>query len=274
MAVSGTQLYNKRQQKINPISDGEVIVSTALGRTSTVHQDLADLFNQISKLSGDQEAVNNIEVQVKYAKANTKEKTDILEFPEDKWSNDFSLPSMKYPYIWKRTVFGYKKTTYTFYEICAVDVSEKHQTIYIARTTGQAPTIYYPEVDGKKELDYYDDKLPTDWTEVPQSIRPEAPYVFMSTRKTVEGKWTEFTVPAQYGRWAFDSVLELRYRITQGDVPAVDATEDNPGSEWSVEPPTEFTGHLWMITATSVNKVYNKDDVGVVWHGPNLMAIV
>jgi hypothetical protein len=69
-------------------------------------------------------------------------------------------------------------------------------------------------------------------------------------------------------------VLELRYRVTQGDVPAVDATEDNPGSEWSVEPPTEFTGHLWMITATSVNKVYNRDDVGVVWHGPNLMAII
>jgi hypothetical protein len=45
-------------------------------------------------------------------------------------------------------------------------------------------------------LTYYDDKIPTDWTEVPQSIRPEAPYVFMSTRKTVEGKWTEFTVPA------------------------------------------------------------------------------
>jgi hypothetical protein len=69
-------------------------------------------------------------------------------------------------------------------------------------------------------------------------------------------------------------VLELRYRVTQGDVPAVDATEDNPGSEWSVEPPTEFTGYLWMITATSVNKVYNRDDVGVVWHGPNLMAII
>ncbi len=278
MAVTGTQLYNKKQSKIYPISDGEVIISTASGKTSTVHKDLVELFNQIAKLSGDQDAVNNLTISVKYAKTNTKEKAEVMDYEETKWSNDFSIPSMKYPYIWKRTTFGYKGNddAFVFYEICAVDVTEKTQTIYIAKTTGAAPVIEYPlNADGSKKLDYYDNFLPTDWTETPQSITPATPYVFMATRKTKEGKWLEFSNPAQLGRWAFDSMLELRYCVTAiGETPDVDYTEENPGEQWKTKAPTTFTGQLWMITATSVNSVFNVDGDKNIWKGPNLMGIV
>lgn len=276
MAVTGTQLYNKKHVTINPISDGEVIVSTALGSRSTVHKDLAMLYDQINKLSGDQETVNNITVDVKYAKSKSKEKADILNYDEGRWQEDFSIPNITFPYTWKRTIFGYKKTNYTFYEICAVDVAERTQTIYVAKSTGAAPTIEYKKNgDGSEDLTCFDTTLPEGgWTEAPQSITPATPYVFISTRKMKEGKWQRFTEPAQYGRWAFDSMLELRYQVTQGNIPEIDATEENPGDEWKTESPTEFTGSLWMITATSVNGVYNKDDVGVIWKGPNLLGIV
>jgi hypothetical protein len=40
------------------------------------------------------------------------------------------------------------------------------------------------------------------------------------------------------------------------------------------EAPEEFTGKLWMITATSVNGIINVGDDGIKWRGPTLMAVV
>jgi hypothetical protein len=96
----------------------------------------------------------------------------------------------------------------------------------------------------------------------------------MSTRKRVEGKWTKFSDPAQFGRWAFDSKLEMRYQVTDSDVPNVDNKSDNPGDGWTTESITDFTGKLWMITATSVNGVINSDDDQTRWQGPYLIGYV
>lgn len=288
MATAGTIVYNKDQQQIYPISHAEVVISNASGSKSDVEDNLIKLWKKVSELSGDQEAASNIMVVVTYCKTNTRDESEVRKLSS--WSDIFELPDSERPYVWKKTLYTYKGDTAKLneiYEIVATDIAEKIQNIYIARSTGVAPVITYPiltdgygdpildsEGNTQEDLTAFDKKLPEGWSETPASIGPATPYVFISTRKRVEGLWKRYSEPAQYGRWAFDSQLELRYTITSGDKPAVNTTSDDPGSQWSSDTPDSFTGKMWMITATSVNGVLNSDENNVRWHGPHLMSII
>lgn len=288
MATAGTIVYNKDYQQIYPISHAEVVISNASGSKSDVEDNLVKLWKKVSDLSGDSEAASNIMVVVTYCKTNTKDESEVRKLST--WSDVFELPDSERPYVWKKTLYTYKGDTAKLneiYEIVATDIAEKIQNIYIARSTGVAPVITYPILkDGygdpildsggntQEDLTAFDNKLPEGWSETPVSIGPATPYVFISTRKRVEGLWKRYSEPAQYGRWAFDSQLELRYAITSGDKPAVNATSDDPGSQWSSDTPDSFTGKMWMITATSVNGVLNSDENNIRWHGPHLMSII
>lgn len=288
MATAGTIVYNKDQKQIYPISHAEVVISNASGSKSDVEDNLVKLWKKVSDLSGDSEAASNIMVVVTYCKTNTKDESEVKKLST--WSDVFELPDSERPYVWKKTLYTYKGDTAKLneiYEIVATDIAEKIQNIYIARSTGVAPVITYPilkdgygdpildsEGNTQEDLTAFDNKLPEGWSETPVSIGPATPYVFISTRKRVEGLWKRYSEPAQYGRWAFDSQLELRYTITSGDKPAVNATSDDPGSQWSNDTPDSFTGKMWMITATSVNGVLNSDENNVRWHGPHLMSII
>lgn len=288
MATAGTIVYNKDQQQIYPISHAEVVISNASGSKSDVEDNLIKLWKKVSELSGDQEAASNIMVVVTYCKTNTRDESEVRKLSS--WSDIFELPDSERPYVWKKTLYTYKGDTAKLneiYEIVATDIAEKIQNIYIARSTGVAPVITYPiltdgygdpildsEGNTQEDLTAFDKKLPEGWSETPVSIGPATPYVFISTRKRVEGLWKRYSEPAQYGRWAFDSQLELRYTITSGDKPAVNTTSDDPGSQWSSDTPDSFTGKMWMITATSVNGILNSDENNVRWHGPHLMSII
>lgn len=289
MAVTGTQLYNKDKQKIYPFSYATIINSEASGTLETVETNLKNLWKAISELTGDAEASENIIVKVNYAFSNSSNVNEIANSAS--WSDTFELPTNGEIYIWKKTEFSYKGNTddaNTIYEIVYADLAERTQTIYKATSTGVAPKIEYPVLtdgygepilddDGNEQEDLtaFDDKLPDGWLETPVSITPATPYVFMAVRKRIEGVWERYSEPAQFGRWAFDSQLELRYTYTEdGSVPEFTADADNPGDIWSVTAPTDFTGKLWMITATSVNGVINADSEGIRWRGPNLMSII
>lgn len=288
MATAGTIVYNKDQQQIYPISHAEVVISNASGSKSDVEDNLVKLWKRVSELGGDSGAASNIMVVVTYCKTNTKDESEVKKLST--WSDIFELPDSERPYVWKKTLYTYKGDTAKLneiYEIVATDIAEKIQNIYIARSTGVAPVITYPilkdgygdpildsEGNTQEDLTAFDNKLPEGWLETPVSIGPATPYVFISTRKRVEGLWERYSEPAQYGRWAFDSQLELRYTITSGDKPAVNTTSDDPGSQWSSDTPDNFTGKMWMITATSVNGVLNSDESNVRWHGPHLMSII
>lgn len=288
MATAGTIVYNKDQQQIYPVSHAEVVISNASGSKSDVEDNLIKLWKKVSELSGDQEAASNIMVVVTYCKTNTRDESEVRKLSS--WSDIFELPDSERPYVWKKTLYTYKGDTAKLneiYEIVATDIAEKIQNIYIARSTGVAPVITYPiltdgygdpildsEGNTQEDLTAFDKKLPEGWSETPVSIGPATPYVFISTRKRVEGLWKRYSEPAQYGRWAFDSQLELRYTITSGDKPAVNTTSDDPGSQWSSDTPDSFTGKMWIITATSVNGVLNIDENNVRWHGPHLMSII
>ena len=286
--ATGTIIYNKNQQQIYPITEAKVVISNASGSKSNVEDNLEQLFQAISDIIGDSEAASNILVNITYCRANTRNASDAKLLTN--WTSEFELPDASYPYVWKKTVYTYKGNTNVVnetYEIVATDTAEKIQNIYIAKSTGAAPIITYPvlkdgygdpilDSDGntQDDLKAFDTALQEGWSETPVSITPATPYLFISTRKRVEGAWQKFSEPAQFGRWAFDSQLELRYTVTSGNTPAVNATNDDPGSIWSSTTPDSFTGKLWMITATSVNGVLNSDESNIRWHGPHLISII
>lgn len=280
--MEGIQLYNKDKQEIYPISKAEAILTEASGESSNVEECLADLYRRTTP-EGDIEATNNIKVKIQYCRTDTKEESEVKE--KDNWQDFFSLPNQENPYVWKKTSFSYSGESQedqdlkTTYEIVASDTAQIIQNIYIARSTGKAPIIEYPKVTGpdgepteEDDLSAFDNSLPEGWSETPVSVSPATPYVFMSTRKRVDGQWERYSEPAQFGRWAFDSQLELRYTVTSSEVPSVDKSNDNPGEQWTTNAQDDFTGKLWMITATSVNGVLNKDDNGNKWFGPHLIA--
>lgn len=281
-----TQLYDRKYNPINPITDGSSVKITNQDlsgkgddvdkQLTNIYSEINDLNKDISALKGDEDTVSNLIVEIKYSRWNTDSEAEVKE--NGIWQNAFLMPTAEQPYIWKKTTYSFKGDTsggVIRYEVVASDISEKIQNIYIATSSTTQPTINYPTMNGQEDLTAYDNSLPEGWSETPVGITAATPYSYISTRKRVDGKWQRFSNPAQYGRWAFDSLLELRYTVTENNiVPELNNSENNPGEIWSVSTPTEFTGYLWMITATSVNGILNEDKNGIIWKGPNLMAII
>lgn len=294
-----TQLCDRNHNPINPVTDGSSVKITNQDlsgkgdnvdkQLTNIYSEINDLNKDISALKGDEDTVSNLIVEIKYSRWNTDSEAEVKE--NGIWQNAFLMPTAEQPYIWKKTTYSFKGDTsggVVRYEIVASDVSEKDQTIYIATASTQ-PTIDYQQkrdpqtgdliVDDQGnpvyDLTKYDYSLPTGWTEYPQPISPSYPYSFISNRKRVNGKWEKFSDPAQFGKWSFDSQLEIRYTITEdGSIPNVNKTSEDPGANWTEEVTSEFIGKLWMITATSVNNALTTDTSGNKWRGPNLMAII
>ena len=288
--VTGTQLYNYENQPIYPISHSEIIKTSggiSVNNKEYVEDCLVDLYKTIASLKGDEDTVNSIQINIQYCITNSNNESEAKE--STSWQNAFVSPTSEFPYTWKKTTFTYVGDSSggkTVYEIVATDIAEKIQNIYMAMSTTNQPIIDYPILkdengdpilddsgNTQEDLTVYDEKLPTGWSETPVSISASTPFVYISTRKRIDGNWQRFSNPAQFGRWAFDSQLELRYKVSNV-IPEFAANNDDPGEGWATSSPTEFTGKLWMITATSVNGIINVDDEGVRWKGPNLMSII
>ena len=285
------QLYNDQRQEIFPksIATGVQMASTNLA-TKTAEDCILDLYAKYDEVTGIQQQKNNITIETKYCRLTSKNKDDAINVLDSEWSDSFTLPDSLKPYTWKRTKFKFSETDatpVTIYEIIAADVSEKTQTIYYASYGAQQPEIKLPvtgdyDEDGNPILDEnkinQDDFLPEGWSFIPISISAQAPNVYMVTRTKKDAKWGDYSPIAQFGKWAYDSVIVLKYAITglNDPEPDLESASDNPGSDWmdSVSDlSSDFTGKIWQINATSVNGVLSLVN-NKIWSGPNLISIV
>lgn len=288
-----TQLYNKNHDSVYPYTKGSSVLTDVIPGITNVDDSLIYLNDLISEITNDKEAVTAINVVVYYCVSKTKSESE-LKSQEQSWSNKYVTPSPEFPYAWKKTEIFVASTKKEFYEIIASYNSDTTQNIYLALSSNDTqPTIIYPKIleNGvtvdKEDLTAFDLFLPGSpgdtnnnlkWTEIPQSISAQTPYVYISTRKRIDGLWERFSTPALLGRWAFDSKLELRYLHTDSDVSkenvSFNKSSINPGQDWNSTSPDFEQGKLWMITATSVNGVLNKDEQGIIWNGPHLLAYI
>lgn len=271
--ASGEKLFNQDGKQIYPISHASVIISEALKANGNVETCLKDIYAKLTDISEEAGAAKNINVKIGYLLLSSKEESYAKE--QTGWGA-FAFPDANQPYLWKKTSFSYDELELTtVYEIALMYPENTSETVYraYADITVEKPEIFYG-TDDDGNIDY-NQPLLTEWSYNPVSISAEKPYVYMATRRKIDGEWQPFSAPALYGRWTFDSTITIKYAITDSlETPNFDAYNSNPGADWFDTNTQEFTGYLWMITATKIGGNYYSSETGVIWSNPNLISIV
>lgn len=295
MAISCEKVYSGTGDQIYPeTADKAVKVSK---KDTTLDKYLEELAKSISKIQGADQVAKSLKFKIDYLATNTADVTRVKELedqPEtNQWGENFVLPSVRTPYTWKRTIVYFEgqnlKDGQKFYEIVTADIAEISQTLYMVKDNSQQPKVIYPQkaVEVGGELQNVDDtdasideiikaseEGKNNWSKYPPEITPSNPYGFMAVRSRSNGVWGLFKV-ALYSKWSYDSKLVTKFTVTSpSERPQLTRTDVNPGIQWVDTNTQEFTGYLWMISASQSNNNYILDNNGNIWSEPQLISIV
>ena len=295
MAINCEKVYSGTGDQIYPITiDKAVKVSI---KDTTLNKYLEELAKSISKVQGVDQVAKSLKFKIDYLATNTADVTRVKELedqPEtNQWGENFVLPSVRTPYTWKRTIVYFEgqnlKDGQKFYEIVTADIAEISQTLYIVKDNQQQPKVIYPqkavEVGGElqnvNDTDASLDEIikasgegKNNWSKYPLDVTPSSPYGYMAVRQRVNGTWSLFKV-ALYSKWTYDSRLITKFTVTStSERPQLTRIEADPGSQWVDTNTQEFTGYLWMISASQNNNNYVLDDNKNIWSEPQLISIV
>lgn len=295
MAISCEKVYSGTGDQIYPeTADKAVKVSI---KDTTLDKYLKELAESISKVQGADQVAKSLKFKVDYLATNTADVAKVRELedqPEtNQWGENFVLPSVRTPYTWKRTIVYFEgqnlKDGQKFYEIVTADIAEISQTLYMVKDNQQQPKVIYPqkavEVEGElqnvndtdaslDEIIKASEEGKNNWSKYPLDVTPSSPYGYMAVRQRVNGTWGLFKV-ALYSKWAYDSRLVTKFTVTDtSERPQPTRTDENPGNEWVDTYTQEFTGYLWMISASWSNNNYILDSNENIWSEPQLISIV
>ena len=295
MAISCEKVYSGTGDQIYPeTADKAVKVSI---KDTTLDKYLEELAKSISKVQGVDQIAKSLKFKVDYLATNTSDVARVKELedqPEtNQWGENFVLPSVRTPYTWKRTIVYFEgqnlKDGQKFYEIVTADIAEISQTLYMVKDNQQQPKVIYPqkavEVGGElqnvndtdaslDEIIKASEEGKNNWSKYPLDVTPSSPYGYMAVRQRVNGTWGLFKV-ALYSKWAYDSRLVTKFTVTDtSERPQPTRTDENPGNEWVDTYTQEFTGYLWMISASWSNNNYILDSNENIWSEPQLISIV
>ena len=295
MAISCEKVYSGTGDQIYPeTADKAVKVSI---KDTTLDKYLKELAESISKVQGADQVAKSLKFKIDYLATNTADVTRVKELedqPEtNQWGENFVLPSVRTPYTWKRTIVYFEgqnlKDGQKFYEIVTADIAEISQTLYMVKDNQQQPQVIYPqkavEVGGElqnvndtdaslDEIIKASEEGKNNWSKYPVDVTPSSPYGYMAVRQRVNGIWSLFKV-ALYSKWTYDSRLVTKFRVTSTSKrPQLTRTDVNPGIQWVDTNTQEFTGYLWMISASQSNNNYILDSNKNIWSEPQLISIV
>lgn len=295
MAISCEKVYSGTGDQIYPETADKAV--TVLAKDTTLDVYLKELAESISKVQGADQVAKSLKFKIDYLATNTSDVAKVKELedqPEtNQWGENFVLPSVRTPYTWKRTIVYFEgqdpKNGQKFYEIVTADIAEISQTLYMVKDNSQQPKVIYPqkavEVEGElqnvNDTDASIDEIikaseegKNNWSKYPSEITASNPYGFMAVRQRVNGTWSLFKI-ALYSKWAYDSRLVTKFTVTSTfEKPQLTRTAANPGSQWVDTNEQEFTGYLWMISASQNNNNYILDSNKNIWSEPQLISIV
>ncbi len=295
MAISCEKVYSGTGDQIYPETADKAV--TVLAKDTTLDVYLKELAESISKVQGVNQIAKSLKFKIDYLATNTSDVARVKELedqPEtNQWGENFVLPSVRTPYTWKRTIVYFEgqnlKDGQKFYEIVTADIAEISQTLYIVKDNSQQPKVIYPqkavEVGGElqnvNDTDASIDEIikaseegKNNWSKYPSEITASNPYGFMAVRQRVNGTWSLFKV-ALYSKWSYDSRLITKFTVTSTfKRPQLTRTDANPGNWWVDTNTQEFTGYLWMISASQSNNNYILDSNKNIWSEPQLISIV
>ena len=295
MAISCEKVYSGTGDQIYPETADKAV--TVLAKNTTLDIYLAELAELISKAQGADQVAKSLKFKIDYLATNTADVTRVKELedqPEtNQWGENFVLPSVRTPYTWKRTIVYFEgqnlKDGQKFYEIVTADIAEISQTLYMVKDNSEQVKVIYPQkaVEVGGELQNVDDtdaslddiinankESPNKWSKYPVEISASYPYGFMAVRSRSNGIWGSFRI-ALYSKWSYDSKLVTKFTVTSTfEKPQLTRTATNPGNQWVDTNEQEFTGYLWMISASQNNNNYVLDGNKNIWSEPQLISIV
>lgn len=297
MAISCEKVYSGTGDQVYPETADKAVKLTSYSENGQTLDAYIDYLERtLSKLNGAEAIAKSLQFKITYMATNISDVEKIRELEKsDQWGENFQLPTVSSPYIWKKTIVVYKggddtSNSTPFYEVVTADTAEISQTLYKVQNNSKTPIIKYPQIastDKEGEVVNIDNVNATldeiiqesnkdndNWSKVPSEISAANPYGFIAVRTRLQGKWSKFAV-ALNAKWSYDSTIDIRYTITQdANIPAINRTEVNPGALWTEDNSTEFTGYLWMTTATISNNNYIADSNKNYWSSPKLISIV
>lgn len=294
MAISCEKVYSGTGDQIYPeTADKAVKVSI---KDTTLDKYLEELAESISKVQGVDQIAKSLKFKIDYLATNTSDVARVKELedqPEtNQWGENFVLPSVRTPYTWKRTIVYFEgqklKDGQKFYEIVTADIAEISQTLYMIKDNSEQVKVIYPqkavEIGGELQ-NVNDTDAPLDdiinankestnkWSKYPEDVSPSQPYGFMAVRSRSNGVWSSFRI-ALYSKWSYDSRLVTKFTVTSTfERPHLDRTEASP-DKWVDTNTQEFTGYLWMISASYSNNNYILDSNKNIWSEPQLISII
>ena len=295
MAISCEKVYSGTGDQIYPETADKAV--TVLAKDTTLDVYLKELAESISKVQGADQVAKSLKFKIDYLATNTSDVARVKELedqPEtNQWGENFVLPSVRTPYTWKRTIVYFEgqnlKDGQKFYEIVTADIAEISQTLYMVKDNQQQPKVIYPqkavEVEGElqnvndtdaslDEIIKASEEGKNNWSKYPLDVTPSSPYGYMAVRQRVNGTWGLFKV-ALYSKWSYDSKLVTKFTVTSTfKSPQLTRTDTNPGNGWVNTYEQEFTGYLWMISASQSNNNYILDSNKNIWSEPQLISIV
>ena len=295
MAISCEKVYSGTGDQIYPETADKAV--TVLAKDTTLDVYLKELAESISKARGADQVAKSLKFKIDYLATNTADVTRVKELedqPEtNQWGENFVLPSVRTPYTWKRTIVYFygqdPKDGQKFYEIVTADIAEISQTLYMIKDNQQQPKVIYPqkavEVGGElqnvndtdaslDEIIKASEEGKNNWSKYPSDVTASSPYGYMAVRQRVNSTWSLFKV-ALYSKWTYDSKLVTKFTVTStSERPQLIRTGVNPGSQWVDTNTQEFTGYLWMISASYNNNNYILDSNKNIWSEPQLISIV
>ena len=295
MAINCEKVYSGTGDQVYPITIDKAVKISIKDTTLDVY--LKELAESISKSQGADQVAKSLKFKIDYLATNTANITAVKELenqPEtNQWGENFVLPSVKTPYTWKRTIVYFEgqnpKDGQKFYEIVTADIAEISQTLYMVKDNSQQPRVIYPQkaevVGGElQNVDDTDASLDeiieastegkNNWSKYPSEVTASNPYGFIAVRQRVNGTWGLFRV-ALYSKWSYDSRLVTKFTVTSTfEKPQLTRTAANPGNQWVDTNEQEFTGYLWMISASQNNNNYVLDNNKNIWSEPQLISIV
>ena len=295
MAINCEKVYSGTGDQVYPITIDKAVKISIKDTTLDVY--LTELAESISKSQGADQIAKSLKFKIDYLATNTSDVARVKELedqPEtNQWGENFVLPSVRTPYTWKRTIVYFEgqnlKDGQKFYEIVTADIAEISQTLYMVKDNQQQPKVIYPqkavEVEGElqnvndtdaslDEIIKASEEGKSNWSKYPLDVTPSSPYGYMAVRQRVNGTWGLFKV-ALYSKWAYDSKLVTKFTVTSTfESPQLTRTDANPGNWWVDTNTQEFTGYLWMISASQNNNNYILDDNKNIWSEPQLISIV
>ena len=295
MAISCEKVYSGTGDQIYPETADKAV--TVLAKDTTLDKYLAELAELISKAQGADQIAKSLKFKIDYLATNTSDVTKVKELedqPEtNQWGENFVLPSVRTPYTWKRTIVYFKgqdpKDGQKFYEIVTADIAEISQTLYMVKDNSEQVKVIYPQkaVEVGGELQNVNDtdaslddiinankESANKWSKYPEDVSPSQPYGYMAVRSRSNGVWGLFKV-SLYSKWSYDSRLVTKFTVTSTfKSPQLDRTATNPGNQWVNTNTQEFTGYLWMISASQNNNNYILDSNKNIWSEPQLISIV